>query len=81
MASSPLRERRNRDVLLTCIRCGSAFHPFKGFEETAQYCSRACNSADNREKLAALRASGKDPAHGGDVLLFKTYSDSFTKVP
>jgi CRISPR-associated endonuclease Cas1 len=59
------RDYHNRAVLLTCIRCGSTFHPFKGFETSARYCSRACNMADRTERLAALRAEGHDPAHGG----------------
>ncbi|MGO8951508.1 MAG: CRISPR-associated endonuclease Cas1 [Ktedonobacterales bacterium] len=65
MSTSLPRERRNRTVLLTCVRCGTEFHPFTGFEETAQYCSRACNMAYRRDKLAAMRAEGRDPAHGG----------------
>jgi CRISPR associated protein Cas1 len=61
------RERRNTAVLLTCVRCGSTFHPFKRRETKAHYCSRACATAYSRERMAAARAAGQDPAHGGAV--------------
>ena len=63
----PYRTRKNLELLLTCVRCGAGFHPFKGTEDTARYCSRACSTAYGRERMAALRAEGRDPAHGGAV--------------
>ncbi len=63
----PYRTRKNLELLLTCVRCGVGFHPFKGTEATSRYCSRACGSAYGRERMAALRAEGRDPAHGGAV--------------
>src|SRR5260370_42356974 len=63
----PYRTRKNSTLLLACVRCGATFHPFKGCETTARYCSRACSTAFGRERMAALRAEGRDPAHGGTV--------------
>src|SRR5207237_96196 len=61
------RNNRNITTLLTCIRCGTPFHPLKGHESDARYCSRACSAAYGRERMAAARAAGVDPAHGGAV--------------
>src|SRR5262249_7517894 len=63
----PYRERRNSAVTLTCQYCGRPFHPYKPEEATARYCSCACGTVSGRERMAALRAAGTDPAHGGAV--------------
>jgi CRISPR-associated endonuclease Cas1 len=54
----PLKIRRNLAVVSTCIRCGQDFYPFRGREDTQQYCSRTCSRAAGLAKVADLRVSG-----------------------
>src|SRR5262245_29541975 len=61
----PYRERRNTAVTLTCQYCSQPFYPFHSREATARCCSRVCAFALGRERIAALRAAGSDPVHGG----------------
>lgn len=46
----------------TCRHCGA---PITSRDGRARYCSRACVHTSNQAKLAALRAQGQDPGHGG----------------